>query len=189
VNGCLFPAWEFGCKYQSEGGGYWRHRDAKELGLILFKSQYGRRLWFRSRRQMRTMKFLALSVRLLCASATALAAGVVASCSTRPTPSPAVQFTVKEIIAKTKPDQLFIKQVDARDLSVGHDRTFSTFEGRNRRGACFRASVASLLDANNRRTVTYVAIVDDNRVVDRRPAGPADRCELDSYEPVVRSQS
>ncbi len=132
------------------------------------------------------MKFLAVSVRLLCASATALPAGVVASCSTTSTPPAAVQLTVKEIIAKTNPDQLFIKQVDARDLSVGHDRVFSTLEGRNRRGACFRASVASLLDANNRRTVTYVAIVDDNRVIDRRPARPGDDCDRDSYEPVLR---
>ncbi len=55
----------------------------------------------------------------------------------RPTPTPAVQFTVKGIIAKTKPDQLFIKQVDARDLSVGHDRVFSTLEGRNSEALVF----------------------------------------------------
>ncbi len=133
------------------------------------------------------MRLFANGFRLTCASATAFAASLVARCSTTSTPPAVVQLTVKEIIAKTDVDKLFIKEVDARDLSVGHDRVFGTMEGRNRRGACFRASVASLLNANNRRTVTYVAIVDDNRIIDRRPARPGDACEGDSYEPVVRS--
>jgi hypothetical protein len=117
----------------------------------------------------------------------ALVGGLVGSCSTAATPPPPVQLTVKEIVAKTNVEQLFIKEVEPRDLAVGHDRVFGTLEGQNRRGACLRASVASLLDASNRRTVTYVAIVDNNRVIDRRPARPDDECDRDSFEPIVRN--
>ncbi len=106
-------------------------------------------------------------------------------CSSPPRIHEAQQLTVKQIISDTHIDQLFLKEVKPRDIAVGPDRVFSTLEGHNRRGACFRASVGTLLSPELRRTVTYVALVDANHLIDRRPATREDRCEVDPFEPVT----
>ena len=89
--------------------------------------------------------------------------------------------SVKQIIANAKIDQLFTKQVDAKNVAVGPDRDFIT-AGEHRRGACYRAEVGAFLSPGQRRTVTFVALVDGNQIIDRRSAKSEDRCELDSYE-------
>ena len=94
-----------------------------------------------------------------------------------------IQLSVKQIIANAKIDQLFLKQVDAKDVAVGPDRAFITAQER-RRGACYRAEVSAVLYPGQRRTVTFVALVDGNQLIDRRPAKSEDHCELDSYERV-----
>src|SRR5215813_7889680 len=95
-----------------------------------------------------------------------------------------IQLSVKQIIANAKIDQLFAKQVNAKDVAVGPDRVFITAQEHNRRGACYRAEVSAVLYPGQRRTVTFVALVDRNQLIDRRPAKSEDHCELDSYERV-----
>ncbi len=106
-------------------------------------------------------------------------------CSSPPRIHEAQQLTVKQIISDMHIDELFLKEVKPRDVTVGPDRVFSTPEGRNRRGACFRASVGTILNPELRRTVTYVALVDANHLIDRRPATRDDHCEADGFEPVT----
>src|SRR5262249_33579209 len=125
------------------------------------------------------MTFRPILALLMAASASLLGCSHPSSAPVQET-----QLSVKQIIANAKIDQLFVKQVDAKNVAVGPDRAFISAEGHNRRGACYRAEVGTLIDPKQRRTVTFVALVEGNQLIDRRSAKTEDHCELDTYERV-----
>ncbi len=78
----------------------------------------------------------------------------------------AQQLTVKQIISDTRIDQLFLKGSPKAWLSALTEFS-ALLRAVTAAGACFRASVVTLLNPELRRTVTYVALVNDNHLIDR----------------------
>jgi hypothetical protein len=116
----------------------------------------------------------------------ALCGAVLTGCSyisaPAPVPQPAPQPlpAARQIIANST-DALFDVSANARNVVISDLRRFDTVLG-SQFGVCMRASVTDR--GGKRRLATYVVLVSNNRVADRRRALPADECDRETYQPL-----
>lgn len=97
-----------------------------------------------------------------------------------PQPAPQPLPSPRQIIANST-DVLFDANANPRNLAISELRRFDTVLG-SQFGVCLRASVTDR--GGKRRLATYVVMVSNNRIADRRRALPADECDRETYQPL-----
>lgn len=107
----------------------------------------------------------------------------LAACSRSPSPPdtiPAPLPPVRKIIAANKAT-LFTDSTKPQNILVGGIRRFE-FPGGSEFGACVKATVTSM--SGGERNVTFVIIVSNEQILDRRRALPDDDCENEAFTPL-----